>query len=181
MAQLMRPRWWLPMGSSQRVSKAARTCQYKSRMRQEAPGGLRRPQEAPGDPRRLQEAPGGFRRPQEASDGPRRPHEAPGGPAEVSRGPQRHQEAPGGLRRPQEAPGARRIGARKAYSAPEKERNFSNKCARRARATFRCFARGAGAASHSCHTFCDVDDRTSMLRGKTLILYCLFSGRTGGP
>ena len=96
------------MGSSQRVSKTARTCQYESRMRQEAPGGLRRPQEPPGDPRRLQEAPGGFRRPQEASDGPRRPHKAPGGPAEVSGGPQRHQEAPGDLRRPQEASGGLR-------------------------------------------------------------------------
>ena len=166
---------------------------------EDAPGGPRRPQEAPGapgrsqeasgGPRRFHEAPGGIRRPKETPQGPRRPRGGLRRPSKAPGSPRRPQEAPGGPRKPQgasggprpEAPGARRIGARKACPAPEKERNFSNKCARRARATFRCFARGVGAASHSCHTFCDVDDRTSMLKGKTLILYCLYSGRTGGP
>ena len=72
LAQLMRPRWLLPMGTRQLVSKAARACQYESRMPQEAAGSLRWP-----------------RRPQAVSVHPRGPQEAPGGPE----GPRRPQEA----------------------------------------------------------------------------------------
>ena len=60
------------MGIRQLVSKAARACQYESRMLQEAAGSLRwpqRPQAVAVHPRGPQEAPGG-------PEGPRRPQEA---------------------------------------------------------------------------------------------------------
>ena len=72
LAQLMRPRWRLPMGTPQLVSKAARAFQYESRMPQEAPGSFRWPQEAPGCFSTPQGAPGGPRR-------PGRPGASPGG------------------------------------------------------------------------------------------------------
>ena len=37
------------------------------------------------------------------------------------------------------------------------------------------------APSHSCHAFCDVDDKTSMLKRETLMSYCFFTGRMGPP
>eukprot|EP00959_Pyramimonas_sp_CCMP1952_P153051 3201596-Pyramimonas_sp.AAC.1 len=46
--QLMQPPWWLPMGESSLVSKAALALQREPRVPQEAPGSLRRPQEASG-------------------------------------------------------------------------------------------------------------------------------------
>ena len=72
LAQLMRPRWRLPMGTPALVSKAARAFQYESRMPQEAPGSFRWPQEAPGCFSTPQGAPGGPRR-------PGRPGASPGG------------------------------------------------------------------------------------------------------
>ena len=175
LAQLMRPRWRLPMGNAWRVSKAALAFQHEPRMHQEAPGSLRRPQEASGGPRRLQEAPWGPRKPKEAPGGPRKPQEVPGGfrkPKEVQEAPgnpRRPQEdprgpgeAPGCSRRPWEAPGGprrstnRRANVRRASAgaqlseklraAPKRERHFA-------------LSRAMCAASHSCHEFRKADDK----------------------
>ena len=101
LAQLMRPRWRLPMGTPQLVSKAARAFQHESRM-------PRRTQEtskvARGGPRMFQDTPGSPRRPQESPEGPseslpRRPQEGPGGARSPSRKPQEVHEAPGSPRK----------------------------------------------------------------------------------
>ena len=102
---------------------------------QEAPGGSRRPQEAPGSSTKFQEFPGGHRKPQEEATGNRRRHQDPPHTQEASGGPRKPQEeAAEGNRKPQavqEAPGTRRIGEQKVCAAPERERNFQKKCARR--------------------------------------------------
>ena len=157
LAQVMRPRWRLPMGNAWRVSKAALAFQHEPRMHQEAPGSLRRPQEASGGPRRLQEAPGGPRKPQEASGGPRKPQEVPGGfrkPKEVSGSPRESQEAPGGSTRPWGGPRMfqETLGGSRGPQALDEL--ASEKCAPRlsGSATFRKHARGAEARA----TFCPV-------------------------
>ena len=126
----------------------------------QAPGSARRRQEIPGGPRRSQEAPGGPRNPQETSRGSRRPQEASGGPS-----------------RPQEAP-RRAKNVRRALAGAQFSENM---CAALMRGRHFALSRGMCAASHSFHAFCDVGDKTSMLRRKSLISYCFFTGSSGTP
>ena len=107
-------------------------------------------------------APGGHRRSPEAREGRRKPREAPEGP---QRGPKR----PTNWR----AKNVRRAAAGVQLS--------ESMCAALRRERHFAFSRGEFAASHSCHAFCDVDDMTSMLKGKTLILYCFLQVRMGRP
>ena len=115
--------------------------------------------------RNKDEAPGGHRRSPEAREGRRKPQEAPGGPRRPQRGPKR----PTNWR----AKNVRRASAGVQLS--------ESMCAALRRERHFALSRGECAASHSCHAFCDVDDMTSMLKGKTLILYCFLQVRMGPP
>ena len=106
-------------------------------------------------------------RPQEATGGPRRPEKAAGSlrrPRGAPEGPQRGPKRPTNWR----AKNVRRASAGVQLS--------ESMCAALRRERHFALSRGECAASHSCHAFCDVDDMTSMLKGKNIDSVLFFAG-----